>query len=124
MNNFTIKTSLTGLFVLFLSFNAVSVRAQVTSYYFYVQFTDKNNSPFSLSRPSDFLSERAIARRASFNLTCDSTDLPVNPTYIQQIKSLGVPVHCWSKWMNGATVLLTDSSMMSQVRSLPYVKFV
>jgi len=124
MNNFTIKTSLTCLFVLFLSFNAVLVRAQVTSYYFYVQFADKNNSPFSLSRPSDFLSERAIARRASFNLTCDSTDLPVNPTYIQQIKSLGVPVHCWSKWMNGATVLLTDSSLMSQVRSLPYVKFV
>ena len=124
MNNFTIKTSLTCLFVLFLSFNAVLVRAQVTSYYFYVQFADKNNSPFSLSRPSDFLSERAIARRASFNLTCDSTDLPVNPSYLQQIKSLGVPVHCWSKWMNGATVLLTDSSLMSQVRSLPYVKFV
>jgi len=124
MNNFTIKTSLTCFFILFLSFNAVLVRAQVTSYYFYVQFADKNNSPFSLSRPSDFLSERAIARRASFNLTCDSTDLPVNPSYLQQIKSLGVPVHCWSKWMNGATVLLTDSSLMSQVRSLPYVKFV
>jgi hypothetical protein len=57
-------------------------------------------------------------------LTCDSTDLPVNPTYLQQIKNLGIPVHNVSKWMNGATVLLTDSSMMHQVRILSFVKFV
>ena len=124
MYNFNIKSSLAGLFVLFLLFNAVLVRAQVTSYYFYVQVADKNNSPFSLSKPADFLSVRALARRTAFGLTCDSTDLPVNQTYLQQIRDLGITVHSWSKWMNGVTVLLADSSLMSQVRNLPFVKFV
>jgi serine protease AprX len=112
------------LFILFLFISTSFIHAQVTSYYFYVQFTDKNNTPYSLSRPTDFLSERAITRRTAFGLTCDSTDLPVNPTYLQQIKNLGIPVHNMSKWMNGATVLLTDSSIMNQVRILPFVKFV
>ena len=119
----TFNTKIAGLYILFLIIGTVTIQAQVQSY-FYVQFTDKNNSPFSLSHPSDFLSARAISRRASFGLTCDSTDLPVNQTYLQQIRNLGIPVHSWSKWMNGATVLLPDSALMSKVRSLPFVKFV
>ncbi len=112
------------LAIIFLLSLSVSVRAVDTSYYFYVQFTDKNNTPYSLANPSEFLSARAIARRATFGLTCDSTDLPVNPSYVQQIGSLGISVHNRSKWMNGVTVLLTDSGKMSQVRALPFVKFV
>jgi serine protease AprX len=123
MKNSTFLSRLAVLVVLNVMVCAFSVQAQ-TSYYFYAQFTDKNNSPYSLSRPSDFLSERAVARRAAFGLSCDSTDLPVNPSYIQQIIDLGIPVHSLSKWMNGATLLLSDSGMMSQVRSLPFVKFV
>jgi len=120
----TSKTNIAGLFILFMMLSSLTIHAQVTSYYFYVQFTDKNNSPFSLFRPSDYLTARAIARRTAFGLVCDSTDLPVNPSYLQQIRTLGIPVHNRSKWMNGATVLLTDSSQMSQVRSLSFVKFV
>jgi len=123
MRNFTFKARIAGLFIVFLLIATAGIRAQV-SYYFYVQFTDKNNSQYSLSKPLEFLSERAVARRTSFGLSCDSTDLPVNPSYIKQIKDLSIPVHCQSKWMNGATVLLPDSGMMSQVRRLPFVKFV
>jgi len=123
MRNFTVKARIAGLFIVFLLIATAGIRAQV-SYYFYVQFTDKNNSQYSLSKPLEFLSERAVARRTSFGLSCDSTDLPVNPSYIKQIKDLSIPVHCQSKWMNGATVLLPDSGMMSQVRRLPFVKFV
>jgi len=124
MRNFTFQTILAGLLIVFLFISLATVRATTTSYYFYVQFMNKNNTPYSLSSPSEFLSERAIARRTAYGLSCDSTDLPVNPVYIQQISNLGIPVHCLSKWMNGATVLLTDSSQMSQVRRLPFVKFV
>ena len=99
-----------------------SLSAQ-TNYYFYVQFANKNNSPYSLSNPSAFLSQRAIDRRTAFNIPCDSTDLPVNPSYISQISDLGISVHNASKWMNGATLYLSDSSKMSQVRILPFVKF-
>jgi hypothetical protein len=78
-----------------------------TSYYFYVQLKDKNNSPYSLSKPSEFLSQRAIDRRASFYLICDSTDLPVNPSYISQISNLGIKIHSRTKWLNGLTILVS-----------------
>ena len=112
-----------GIFILFLSGLLTPLKAQ-TNYYFYVQFTDKNNSPYSLSNPSAFLSARAIARRTAFNIAIDSTDLPVNPNYVSQIENLGIHVHNSSKWMNGTTVILPDSSKMSLVRTLYFVKFV
>lgn len=124
MKNYTLLSKITGLLIVLLFISSVPLRGQETNYYFYVQFTDKNNTPFSLSRPAEFLSERAVARRIAYGLSCDSTDLPVNATYIQQIRNLGVPVHSWSKWMNGATLLLPDSGLMSRVRGLPFVKFV
>lgn len=95
-----------------------------TNYYFYVQLKNKNNSPYTLSNPSAYISQRALNRRATFNIPLDSADLPVNPAYISQIENLGVHVHSASKWMNGVTVKLTDSTKMSQVRALPFVKFV
>lgn len=123
MRNSTKRAKLAGLFIAFLFISSSSIQAQ-TNYYFYVQFADKNNSPYSLINPLAYLSQRAIDRRASFGITCDSTDLPVNPSYLQQIKNLGIPVHSTSKWMNGATVLLGDSGLMTQVRAFPFVKFV
>jgi hypothetical protein len=123
MKNSTNQAKYAGLLMALLLMFSVAIRAQV-SYYFYVQFADKNHSPYSLSNPSQFLSARSIARRAAFSLSCDSTDLPVNPSYLQQISDLGISVHNQSKWMNGATVLLTDSALMSRVRALPFVKFV
>lgn len=95
----------------------------VVKYYFYVQLANKNNTPYSLSTPSDYLSARAIARRANFNIAIDSTDLPVNQSYVSQIANKGVTIHCLSKWMNGVTVLTSDSTVMSQVRALPFVKW-
>ncbi len=111
---------LTLFFAVLLSL--VNVEA-VVKYYFYVQLANKNNTLYSLSTPSEYLSARAIARRASFNIAIDSTDLPVNQSYVSQIANLGITVHCRSKWMNGVTVLVADSTKMSQVRSLPFVKW-
>ncbi|MDD4967987.1 MAG: S8 family peptidase [Paludibacter sp.] len=123
MKKSTFLSNICGLLIVFLFIGTGIAQAQ-TSFYFYVQLKDKNNTPYSLSRPGEFLSQRAIARRTAYGMVCDSTDVPVNTSYLQQIRNLGIPVHSFSKWMNGATVLLTDSSKMSQVRGLPFVKFV
>lgn len=104
--------------------SVLSLETAVANHYFYVQFSDKNNSPYSLVNPTAYLSERAIARRANYGLVCDSTDLPVNPDYISQVTNLGVTVHSRSRWLNGITVLVNDSTIMSQIRALPFVKFV
>jgi serine protease AprX len=109
------------LFLLFLHSGSLSAK---TSYFFYIQLTNKNNSPYTLSNPSVYLSERAIARRAFFGITCDSTDLPISPFYVSQIESIGTKIHCRSKWMNGVTVLVGDSNIMKQIRALPFVKWV
>lgn len=114
------KKLLLALFLLFCG-SAMLITA-ASNYYFYVQFTNKNNTPYSLSTPAAYLSARAIARRASFNISCDSTDLPVNPDYVNQIANLGIKIHMRSKWMNGITVLVKDSNIMNQVRTLSFVK--
>jgi serine protease AprX len=106
------------------TFSVLSQLVFSDSYYFYVQFSDKNNTPFSINNPEGFLTERAITRRADQWIVCDSTDLPVNPSYVTQVANLGINIHSRSKWMNGITVLVEDSTLMSQVRGLPFVNFV
>jgi hypothetical protein len=95
-----------------------------TKYYFYIQLSDKNGTPYSLSNPSSYLSARAIERRSYRAPIYDSTDLPINPSYISQIEGLGVHIHSKSKWMNGVTAFISDSSLMAQIRNLKFVKFV
>lgn len=115
----------TYIFLLFvLAFLIAPISADATAYYFYVQLGDKSNSPYSISHPEAYLSARALERRAYYFIDVDSTDLPVSPVYEQQIRDLGIHIHCRTKWLNGLTVLVPDSNIMSQVRALPFVKFV
>lgn len=72
--------------------------------YFWVSFTDKNNSEYLLSNPQDYLSDRAIQRRLSQNIAIDSLDLPVNSNYIDSVLTLDVSLVHSSKWLNGITV--------------------
>jgi len=123
MKTITYRKFISGFCLILLIGISIPATAQ-TNYYFYVQLKNKNNSTYSLSNPSAYLSQRSIARRVTFNIPIDSTDLPVNQAYVQQIENLGVHVHSASKWMNGVTVKLPDSTKMSLVRALPFVKFV
>ena len=87
------------LFILVYSFLIGSTKAQLNRYL--VQFKDKNNSPFSLQQPNDYLSEKAIARRLRYQIQIDSFDLPVNPNYIKAVRAIAnVSVLNASKWLN------------------------
>ena len=111
--------------ILFISFLFIqSAYSFGSGYYFYVQLKDKNNSPYSLTNPSVYLSQRAMDRRAFYHVPVDSADMPVNPQYVNQLSGPGIQVHCTTKWLNGVTVLLSDSSKMATVRTLPFVKSV
>jgi serine protease AprX len=88
----------------------------------WMQFTDKKGTSGSLSNPSAYLSERAIARRTHQQIAIDSTDLPVSSPYIQKILNLGATRKSSSKWMNGITVVLSDTSLLKTFRALPFVK--
>ncbi len=92
------------------------------SYYFFVQLKDKNNTPYTLDNPAAYLSSKSIQRRSQQQIAIDSTDLPVNTSYINQIINQGVSFHSSSKWMNGITVITNDSSLMGLIRPLSFVK--
>ena len=111
------------LLILLLSILSTSATIAQTQYFFYVQLNNKQNSPYSLSQPEQYLSQRAINRRATYGIACDSTDLPVNPAYIAEIAVKGVKVHNRSKWLNGISVRMADTSIVSQIRALPFVKW-
>ena len=102
--------------------NIAGLSAYSTNYYFFVQFANKKGTSYSLTSPSQYLSARSIARREAFGIAIDSTDLPVNQSYVDQLIGKGMNVLCRSKWFNGATVSMSDSSIMKSVRALPFVK--
>jgi serine protease AprX len=93
--------------------------AQIHKYLVY--FTDKSASPFSTNNPSQFLSSRSIQRRVNQGIAITSRDLPVNPAYIDSVKSKGATVWYTSRWFNAALVL-ADSLQMAAVKALGCVQ--
>ena len=90
---------------------------------FIVEIKDKNSSPFSLSHPDDFLSQRAIGRRTRQQLSLDSSDLPIPPAYLQAIRQVpNLQILNWSKWLNQVLIRTTDSAALSTVALLPFVQ--
>jgi len=75
--------------------------AQGQSWY-WIEFTDKNNTPYSI----------------------DSTDLPVNRAYIDSIASTGAEVLHSSRWMNGVTVKASDTKLVAKWKGFPFVRSV
>lgn len=105
-----------------LFFQAIAV-AQFSRHI--VQLKDKNNSPYSLDRPSEYLSPKAIERRNRYGIKLDSSDLPVNPSYIQATESIpNVIVLNTSRWLNQVLIKTTDSDALQSVMELPFVKTV
>ncbi len=105
-------------FALILIIQTFQTKAQG---YYWVSFTDKNNSEFSLSNPAEYLSERAIDRRAKQNIPIDSLDLPVNSNYIDSVISVGAELVHSSKWLNGITVKVEMENFQSEVSKFSFI---
>lgn len=92
-------------------------------YGFRISFTYKGGTPHTLSDPSTYLSQRAIDRRNKLNISLDSTDLPVNPAYMDTVLTrTGGKFHMQSKWFNYTVLLLDDSSDILTLQGLPIIK--
>ena len=103
---------------------ALFAQAQVAPDIYWVQFTDKNDSPYSIDNPEAYLSQRALQRRANLGIAIDEYDIPVNPQYLQAVASCGVQLLNPSKWLNGVSVYTTDASAIDAVNALPFVSAV
>lgn len=114
-----IKRLLLACFVL-LSFVQDS-QAQFTRWV--VVFKDKNNSPYSINRPQEYLSREALVRRYRYDIRIDVSDLPVNPSYISQVVAQGPVIYIsQSKWLNQILINCSNAATLDNIRALPFVK--
>jgi hypothetical protein len=109
------------LAVLLLATNHL-LQAQYSRYI--VQFTNKNGTPYSLSAPAAFLSDKALARRNKEHIAIDSTDLPITPAYLDSIRKVpNVTLLNVSKWLNQVLIKTTDATnALAKINSFAFVK--
>ena len=101
---------------------ATAVIAQTPAKY-WVAFTDKKGTPYSIDKPEAFLSPRAIELRKAHGIAIDERDLPVSPNYVRQVLALDTAARCFttSKWLNGMTVYALREDMKEAIEKLPFV---
>jgi serine protease AprX len=90
---------------------------------YWIQFNSKVHTPYSIDEPEYYLSARALNRRAVQNIAIDSTDLPVDPVYIDSIKNLGFNIKHVSRWMNGAIAYFDASIQADSIFKPDFVSF-
>lgn len=95
--------------------------AQFTRYI--IQLKDKAGSPFVVTNPSQFLTQRSIDRRLRYNIAVDETDLPVTSAYIDSIHLSGnITILNSSKWLNQVCIQTSDAAALNKINSFPFVK--
>ena len=95
---------------------------QTAPHTWWVQFTDKDQTPYSIDAPEMFLSERSIQRREMQHIPVDESDLPVDPAYVAAVLALGdVELRNRSRWFNAITVRTDDPTIVEAIGSLPFV---
>lgn len=109
-----VRYSFLIVFIILTTFSAWSQNRYV------VHLTDKANNPYSISNPSEFLSQKAIDRRTKQGIAITEEDLPVNPVYIDELKALGIEVYYSSKWFNAVLVQM-QAADVSEVTNLSFV---
>jgi len=109
---------------LFLTIFPLFLSAQTPKLYkYWVEFTDKNNTPYCTCRPAEFLSARALERRARAGIAIVENDLPPTPDYLTALKYSVTQIHSVSRWLNAAAVI-SDSARAAALVKLPFVKSV
>lgn len=102
-------------------FSFIDSSAQLNRYVVY--FKNKGGTPYTFNTPSAYLSSRAIARRTRYSIAIDSTDLPVTPSFVDQVRNTPtVTLLNVSKWLNAISIHTTDANAISTISAMPFVK--
>ena len=81
----------------------------------------KPQDGLNLDQPQDFLTDRALLRRAKEGVAVDSTDLPVTQRYVDEVYQLSHYILYQSKWLN-ASLIVTDMEGAKSIAELPFVE--
>lgn len=78
----------------------------------WIFLTDKPNSATALANPLTILAQKAIDRKAFHGVAIDVRDVPVETSYITQVKAAtGITVMTKSKWFNALHVRGTEADI-------------
>ena len=104
-------------------FLAVTTSTIVDAQYnkYWLELTDKSESPYRIDQPQEFLSDKAIERRLNQGIPVDIQDLPVSTAYEKEVKALGAKILYSSKWFN-ALAISCDETVKNKLKNLPFVK--
>ncbi|MDR6843659.1 S8 family serine peptidase [Flavobacterium granuli] len=87
----------------------------------WVYFNIKNNSQSYYDNPLLMLSQRALDRRTKQSIPLDSKDIPIDASFISQIKAAsGITVMAKSKWLNALHIRGTQTDINS-LKSFSFV---
>lgn len=85
----------------------------------WVFFTDKKETSFD---PYSYFAPEAIERRVKLGISLyDSTDFPVNQTYVEAVRAIVDSVGHQTRWFNGVGVNANETEV-AQLRQLPFVR--
>jgi hypothetical protein len=118
------KTKHLFLIILFAGLLSGSAKLYAQSRFpgmYLISFTDKNNSPYSVNKPEQFLSGRAILRRQAASVAISVQDFPPNPFYIDSITKYDARPLFSSRWLNAVLVRMDDSLKLEQIKLLAFV---
>ena len=108
--------------LLFFALFILSLYSPAQFIKYIVRFKDKNGTPFSVTNPVQFLSQKSIDRRTRQHILIDETDLPITPRYIDSVRLSGkVTILNHSNWLNQVCIATTDSVALEKINSLPFV---
>jgi hypothetical protein len=86
-----------------------------------VEFIDKAHSGYVLERPGDFLSERALLRRAKQQIAVTQADLPVSEYYTDSLARMHIKILHVSRWFNSALIRGTEADI-EQLQAIGFIK--
>lgn len=88
----------------------------------WVYFNAKPSAQTYFDTPLLMLSQRALDRRTNQNIALDFTDVPLETTYVNQIKAIsGITVMAQSKWFNALHIRGSQTNILA-LRSFSFVR--
>ena len=107
-----LKSKFFFLFLLFSFFGNAQSK-------YWVFFTDKKGTSFN---PYEYFDKKAIERRIKNNIPLsDSTDFPVNESYINAVKQIADSVSYATRWFNAIAVYASETEI-KKIKTLSFVR--
>ncbi len=88
----------------------------------WVYLADKENVASSIANPISILTQKAIDRKDAHGVSIDDRDVPVNESYISQLKNAtGITVLAKSKWFNAVHVRGTQTDITNLTTTFSFI---